>query len=227
MKILKNLGIFLLILHFSVMAYAIKPEDNPDVFGTQNRQSDEQKSANQSPETGKKEETKVVYSKPGMEAFSIQGESFFLPEKDIRLGDKFQYIVQVSWKGKLGEIEVQEPDPPLLSNLRLHKIIPSNKTSPETNRALAEFIYLLEGMEKGKAYIGMVHANYTLSDGSGHGSLRIKEQRVDVLAAKHNWGKIIIITGGSIGGIVALSGILFVLFRFLKQRPIAPPPLEN
>jgi len=172
------------------------------------------------------QQAEISYSSPGMQSFAIKGEAFLIPAADIRVGKTIKYIVQLSWQGKLGEIEVDEPDSPLLNNLKLIKVVPSNKISPETNRAITEFTYHLKGMEKGKAYIGMIDARYRLKDGSGQGSFRLKEMRLEILQPKHNWGRILI-TGAIIVGGIAVAGFLgFAVYKLLQRRP-APVPEES
>ena len=167
------------------------------------------------------------FSRPGMESFAIRGEGFITPAKKIHAGRTLKYVVQISWEGKLGDIEVDEPDPPLLNNLKLAKVVPSNKISPESNRAIAEFTYYLKGMEKGRAYIGMIDANYRLKDGSGHGSLRLKEHRFEILPPKYNWGRIFLFVLLILAGIAVLSGLGFLLLQFLKRRPAPPLPPDS
>jgi hypothetical protein len=223
-RYIASVGILFLLLP----CFSQKPEDNPDVFGNISRENP-QKEENAPQEPGKPEgtEARVIYSKPEMERFAIRGESFLIPQQDIHLGDEIKYIVQVSWEGRLGELEVDEPDPPLLNNLKLMKVIPSNKISPETNRAIAEFIYLMEGLEKGKSYIGMVDASYRLKDGSGQGSLRIKEQRFDMLPKRHNW-KRTGLTSLAVLGVLAFAGLSgFGIFHLIKKRPAPAPEPET
>jgi len=172
-------------------------------------------------------EAEVKVSHPGLESFAIKCESFLTPSENIHAGKIIKYIVQVSWEGKLGDIEVDEPDPPLLTNLRLVKVVPSNKVSPETNRAIAEFTYHLKGLEKGRAYIGMIDARYRLKDGSGSSSFRLKEQRFDILASQHNWIKNILYVLGIGAGIVIVAGAVIAVIRFLKRPPAAPPAQEE
>lgn len=215
------------ILFLLLPCFAQKPEDNPDVFGKESTVTPK-KEEKISKETDDSEgsEARLIYSKPGMERFSIRGESFLIPQDDIHLGTEIKYIIQVSWEGKLGELEVDEPDPPLLNNLKLMKVIPSNKISPETNRAIAEFIYHLEGLEKGKSYIGMLDANYRLKDGSGQGTLRIKEQRFEVLPKRRNWRRAAL-TGLAVLGILAFTAIIgFGVFYFIKKRSAPTPEPE-
>jgi len=172
-------------------------------------------------------EAQVKVSHPSLESFAIKGESFLIPSENIHAGNTIKYIVQVSWEGKLGDIEVDEPEPPLLTNLRLVKVVPSNKVSPETNRAIAEFAYYLKGLEKGKAYIGIIDARYRLKDGSGSSSFRLKEQRFDILAPQHNLVKNILYVLGICVGIFIVAGVVIAVIRFLKRPPIAPPAQEE
>jgi hypothetical protein len=215
------------ILFLLLPCFAQKPEDNPDVFGKQSPAAP-QKEEKITKETDAIEgsEARVIYSKPGMERFAIRGESFLIPQEDIHLGDEIKYIIQVSWEGKLGELEVDEPDTPLLNNLKLMKVIPSNKISPETNRAIAEFIYHLEGLEKGKSYIGMIDANYRLKDGSGQGTLRIKEQRFDVMPKRHNWRRAALTSLAVLGTLAFTAIIGFGVFYFIRKRPAPIPEPE-
>ncbi len=172
------------------------------------------------------QQAEITYSKPGMQSFAIRGEAFLIPAEDFRVGKTIKYVVQVSWQGKLGEIEVDEPDVPLLNNLKLIKVVPSNKISPESSRAITEFTYHLKGLEKGKAYIGMIDAKYRLKDGSGQGNFRLKEIRLEIFPPRHNWGRILI-TGAIILcgiGVLGLGG--YAVYRFLQRRP-APVPEET
>ncbi|MBN1900669.1 hypothetical protein JW926_05000 [Candidatus Sumerlaeota bacterium] len=207
--------------------FSQKPEDNPDVFGkTAGAESPEGETDAKESASPDKGEARVIYSKPEMERFAIKGESFLIPQEKIHLGDEIRYIIQLSWEGKLGEIEVDEPDPPLLNNLKLMKVIPSNKISPETNRAIAEFTYLMNGLEKGKSYVGMIDASYRLKDGSGQGSLRIKEQRFEILPRRHNWKRIGLVSLSVLGILVATAAIGYGAFYLIKRRPAPAPAAE-
>lgn len=173
----------------------------------------------ETPKPGHSEAT-IKMSHPGLESFAIRGEGFLVPAENVHAGQSFKYIVQISWEGKLGDIEVDEPDPPLLTNIRLLKVVPSNKVSPENKRAIAEFAYHLKGLDKGKAYIGMVDVKYRLKDGSGNGSFRLKELRFDFMASQFNWGRIILTALAVGGGLAALAGIYFGARQMMRRKPV-------
>jgi len=207
-------------------ARAARPEDNPDIFGG-NQPVKIHLASNTRDKNTSYTRARMHFSGAGLEGFEIRGEGFLTPSSNIRVGKTLKYVVQVSWKGKLGELEVEEPDPPLLSNLRLVKVTPSNKISPERNRAIAEFIYYLKPMETGKAYIGMIDAGYRLRDDSGHGSFRLKEHRFEVMPPKHNWGRIIMTFLFIVLALALIGGLFFLVAFLLKNRPAPQPVVES
>ena len=219
-------GVPILFMILLLPANAARPEDNPDIFGMEKEPVKINLVSNSDDDVASRTEARVRFSRPGMESFAIRGEGFITPSRNYYVGKTIKYVVQVSWEGKLGDIEVEEPDPPILNNLRLVKVAPSNKISPESNRAIAEFTYHLKGMEEGKAFIGMIDANYRLEDGSGKGSFRLKEQRLKILPPKHNWGKIFLTGAGVLVGLALLGGVGYTGIQFLKRRP-APPPVDD
>jgi len=172
-------------------------------------------------------EATIKLSHPGLESFAIRGEGFLVPAVSIHAGQSFKYVVQISWEGKLGDIEVDEPDPPFLTNIRLLKVVPSNKVSPENKRAIAEFAYHLKGLDKGKAYIGMVDAKYRMKDGTGNGSFRLKELRFDLMASQLNWGKIILTALAAAGCLAALAVIYFGIRIIMRRKPTIQPAASD
>jgi hypothetical protein len=238
---MKNLGSVLILLSVLTLLIVLLPflfadnaEDNPDIFNKAKDKIENEEATiineegvNENAKGESRTEAKIRFSGPGMESFSISGEAFLTRTDDIRLGKTIQYTVQISWKGKLGEIEVDEPDVPRFTNLKLKKVVPSNTISPETDRAITEFTYFLKPVRKGRAYIGIIDANYRLNDASGKGSFRLKERRFEVLPPRYNWGRIflyILITVLSAGTIV---GLVFLIIRFIKNQPQPLPSSDS
>ena len=228
LKIIKGFLVLFIMEFLLLPSYAAKPEQKKESAVKEEKApaTPTPVSPTETREPVPAQQAEISYSSPGMQAFAIRGEAFLIPSTDIRVGKTIKYVVQVSWQGKLGEIEVDEPDAPLLNNLKLIKVVPSNKISPESSRAIAEFTYHLKSLEKGKAYIGMMDARYRLKDGSGQGTFRLKEMRFETLAPKHNWGKILF-TGALIIAGIAVAGFLgFVIYRIIQRRP-APIPEDT
>ena len=220
---MKKMRVVVTALCIAVLAltsvHAQKPEDNPDIFG----KSDDNTSYTVA---------KIRMSRPAdMESYSIKAEGFITPSRDIRAGDDIKYIVRVSWKGRQDEIEVDEPGAPILSNLSLEKVAPSNSFSPETERAITEFRYHLEAREPGEAYIGMVDGDYRLTDGSGRGSFRLEKHRFEVLPAKRIWGRIfltlliIVLVLGAIAGLVYL--VRYIIKHWPEKKPSLPDDIDS
>ncbi len=223
---LRKVGVVVFLWSFGFYGYGVRPEDNPDIFGLEKSPVKIHLVSSSADEATTHAHARMRFSRPGMEGFAIRAEGFITPERKIHAGDTIRYVVQVSWRGKLGEIEVDEPDPPLLTNLNLIKVVPSNKISPEHHRAISEFTYVLKALAKGKAYIGIIDATYRLTDGSGHGSFRLKERRFEILPPRHNWRRIFLRTGSTLVIVLIVGGAGFLIVRYWKRRP-APEPVEN
>jgi hypothetical protein len=205
-----------------------REEDNPDIFGSLYSENAEAAAISQdNPSSGTQS---PVSSVSLSQQFRIKAESFVKQDtRELHLNNPIDYIVRVSWQGRLGDVMVESPDAPELTNLRSTYVIPSNRTSPETGAALAEFNYILEPTAKGDASIGPVSIRYRIRSSGEEGTLKTSRLDLHVLGARVAWGKII----GRSAALLVLVGAgfagIFLGRNLLRRRApgaMVEPPVS-
>jgi hypothetical protein len=194
----------------------ISEEDNPDIFGS--LYGDEVTLEGDSVATGTSESVEEE-SAVAEEGFKIAARSYIKQDvEDIHLKDQLDYVVEVSWEGRLGDVAVEGPGELELIGLREVYQIPSNRTNPEENSAIAEFNYILEPLEKGEAAIGSVRVKYRVRSTGEEGVLRTGGIDLNVLGARVNWAKIISSYGMVFGLLVLGFGCVILVRKFFRRR---------
>jgi hypothetical protein len=119
-----------------------------------------------------------------------------------------------------------------LTGLELLGVQPSNKTSPESGRAVAEFLYLLHPTQKDEATIGPVEIHYRLRQSGEEGTLRTMGQTLTILPVPINWGKIALIALGVVAAVIIALGIVASVLKRRSRRAMLeeeakPSPYER
>lgn len=181
-----------------------------------------------------KEETK----KRG-KAFDIKAETMIEGQKDgktfeIHKGETCVLIVRISWEGDPYSIIAEPPETFPLEGLSIENIAPVFKSSPETNRASAEFHYTLKATEPGKGVIGPVAIPFVFNDSSEKNQLKTSSLSLQILPPRKNWFKIIGLPLASILVIVSATIAVIKILTARKEARLAklnapkePTPLER
>ncbi len=233
-----------LVLAFVVMSLAsasmaMRAEDNPDVFGSLRSPSESQTGI--LPISTRAFDTVstqgIPIARPSaalpLERFEITASAFVKQaEQPIHLNDTVSFIIRVSWKGTIGDVTVENPEPPILTGLELLSVQPSNKTSPESGKTVAEFLYLLRPTQKGTATVGPVDIHYRLRQSGEEGTLRTTSQTLAILPVPINWGKILLVALAIIAVvIIALCVVASVIRRrsrkAMLEEEAKPSPYER
>jgi hypothetical protein len=205
-------------------ANIVREEDNPDIFGSLNRNpahiADPKVllAENSTPTTA----TQPLAAPDSFsQQFHIKAEGFVKQDThNVHLNDSLDFVVRVSWQGRLGDVVVEAPEAPELTGLRTVFVIPSNRTSPEAGAAMAEFNYVLDATEKGNASIGPMSIRYKIRNSDEQGVLKTNRIEFTILPARIAWNKIVVRSLALIGLLAAgIAGILWA--RKFTRRHVA------
>lgn len=218
----RRLYLAFVVMSLSSAIMAVREEDNPDVFGNIGS-SEESKSgiipiSTRAFDAVSTRGTPTEQAKPAspQEQFAISASSFVeQSNQPIHRNDTVSFVVRVSWKGTIGDVTVENPEPPELTGLELLSVQPSNRTSPESGKAVAEFLYTLRPTQTGTVTVGPVDLQYRLRHSGEEGTLRTSSLALAILPVPVNWGKIALVALAVIAG---ASVVLWVMANVIRHR---------
>jgi hypothetical protein len=229
----------LVVVGIASAALAMREEDNPDVFGSLAAPAETQTAI--LPISTRALDAVSTRALPAarprapspLEQFEISATaSIEQAHRPIHLNDTVSFVVRLSWKGAIGDVTVENPEPPMLTGLELLSVQPSNKTSPESGKAMAEFLYLLRPTQKGVVTIGAVDLRYKLRESGQEGTLRTASQALTILPVPTNWSKIVMLAVAAIAAGVIVLYVVATLVRARSRRAVLeqeakPSPYER